>query len=171
MQFRRSLVIRGLDGIGAYGTPFPLFLWQSISGQTMPLATLLTNSAQWSSLSAEWDEFQPRSIRIRGECENPYSLVGGPFFLTYDNDGVITTPTAATVVQYHTTKLLTTRDPFEVSYAFSPPADGTWYDFASPTDFKPSLTVIYNPLSALTSTAQTLSFIMWEMVVDFRGVR
>jgi len=171
MQFRKSLVIRGYDALGAYGTPFPLFLWQTISAQTVSMNTWLTNSTPWSSLSAEWDEFQPRSVRIRGECENPYALVGGPFFLTYDNDGVITTPTPASVVQYHTTKLLTTRDPFEVSFVFSPPADGTWYDFASPTDFKPSLTAVYNPHSPLPSSATTMVFVMWEMVVDFRGVR
>jgi hypothetical protein len=139
-------------------------------GQQVNFADWLTTTDVWvNAVNNVFDEWRPVRVRVQYVPLNRYTGSGFPMLLVYDNDGGLpVTPTILSYSAYRTAKLVTTTDPFELEYEWSPPARDLWFNVNNPTAWTSELGLCVTTAVGSTNPQGVFYF---EVELEARGVR
>jgi len=162
--------VRGTD---ALGTNASVMQWKSTSNLVVALSGWLsTLTNDWTSLAANWDEFRPVALRVRGMPAVWQQFSCEPFILAMDvNGNAPVSPTPTLVSAYRTSKILNCKDDWELKYQIPQEAAAVWYNVISPGTFSPQLVAAPTTSMPTSSSFLALSSILFEFEVIFRGRR
>jgi len=174
LQSEKTLYFRGQDGIGTKGSAVgwgidsvPL----TNASPTQQLVNWLTSCSNWAGAAGVYEQFRPVTLRIRAVPSSALVTNGMPYITALDPTGDFpVAPTPAQVAGYRTSKILTSQEPWEITYALPQPAKNVWYDTAVPTELVGALLV--QPLVVQTGGAGFLAYssLMFEFEVKMRGI-